>query len=87
MGRQEGIFVKREPERGKAVVIAGPGADDYRSFTMNNRIHPLAAPLAAFGMLALLAGCGSDTETTTQRTITTEQPQTVTTTTTTVEED
>lgn len=55
----------------------------------SNRMHRLAGPLAAFGVLALLAGCGSDSETVTKRTITTEQPQNVqtTTTTTTVEED
>lgn len=56
---------------------------------ISNRMRPLAAPLAAFGILALLAGCGSDSETVTERTITSEQPQNVQTTTTTrtVEED
>ncbi|PKQ09795.1 MAG: hypothetical protein CVT73_00845 [Alphaproteobacteria bacterium HGW-Alphaproteobacteria-12] len=53
----------------------------------NRRMARIAAPLAALGVVALLAGCGSDSETVTKRTITTEQPQTVTTTTTTTEED
>jgi|TARA_Y100000589_G_scaffold101230_1_gene95507 hypothetical protein len=49
----------------------------------------IAAPMAALGFLALLAGCGSDSETVTKRTVIQDQPQTVRTetTTTTVEED
>ena len=47
----------------------------------------IAAPMAALGFLALLAGCGSDSETVTKRTVIQDQPQTVRTetTTTTVE--
>ena len=45
--------------------------------------------MAALGFLALLADCGSDSETVTKRTVIQDQPQTVRTetTTTTVEED
>ncbi len=56
--------------------------------TSNRRMAGIATPLAAFGAVARLAGCGSDSETVTKRTITTEQPRTVTThTTATTEED
>lgn len=47
------------------------------------RIARFLAPVAAIGMLALVAGCGSDSETVTERTVIKEQPQTVQTTTTT----
>ncbi|WP_421864093.1 hypothetical protein [Parvibaculum sp.] len=49
----------------------------------------VAAPIFAVGVLSLAAGCGSDSETMTKRTVIQEQPQTVhtETTTTTVDED
>jgi len=49
----------------------------------------VAAPIFAVGVLSLAAGCGSDSETGTKRTVIEEQPQTVhtKTTTTTVDED
>lgn len=54
-----------------------------------NKFTRIAAPMAALGFLALLAGCGSDSETVTKHTVIKEQPQTVRTetTTTTVDED
>ena len=54
-----------------------------------NKFTRIAAPMAALGFLALLAGCGSDSETVTKRTVIQDQPQTVRTetTTTTVDED
>lgn len=52
------------------------------------RFTRIAAPILAIGVLSLAAGCGSDSETVTKRTVIQDQPQTVRTeTTTTVEED